>query len=166
MKLGVTVNNMTRRVLLSTLGLWAGASGKLWSANDGDPWTSADLMQPAELAAILKAGSPSEHVICVAFPVLYRTRHITGATFAGPTSKPEGIQSLNQTVAQLPKDAAIVLYCGCCPMVRCPNIRPAYRAMKDLGFSRVRVLALLENFHTDWESKGYPVEPAPGTAVG
>ena len=45
-------------------------------------------------------------------------------------------------------------------MVRCPNIRPAYRALKELGYTNVRVLDLATNFHDDWSGKGYPSEPA------
>jgi rhodanese-related sulfurtransferase len=130
-----------------------------------DPWTPSELIQPAQLAEILKARSGQPHIICVAFPVLYRTRHIAGAEFAGPTSKPEGIASLKQTAAQLPKNADIVLYCGCCPMVRCPNIRPAYRTLKELGFTHVRVVSLPDDFRQDWENKGYPVEPASAAVV-
>lgn len=151
---------MNRRVLLSSLGLVAALPKDIWSAvQQSDPWMPSELLQPAQLAEIVRTRSGQPHIICVAFPVLYRTRHIAGAEFAGPTSKPEGIASLKQAVAQLPKDADVVLYCGCCPMVRCPNIRPAYRTMKELGFTRIRVLSLQDNFRQDWEDKGYPVEP-------
>jgi rhodanese-related sulfurtransferase len=146
--------------MLSGLGLVAAFPKDIWSAaQQVNPWTPSELLEPAQLAEILKTRSGQPHVICVAFPVLYRTRHIAGAEFAGPGSKPEGIASLKQTVAHLPKTADIVLYCGCCPMVRCPNIRPAYRALKELGFTRVRVLSLPDDFRKDWEDKGYPVEP-------
>ena len=77
---------------------------------------------------------------------------------AGPTSKPEGIEALKTAVAKLPKDADLVIYCGCCPMVKCPNIRPAYRTLKELGFKHLRVLSLPTNLHTDWVSKDYPSE--------
>jgi hypothetical protein len=43
-------------------------------------------------------------------------------------------------------------------MEKCPNIRPAYQTLKELGFSHVRVLNLHTNFHVDWSAKGYPVE--------
>jgi hypothetical protein len=43
-------------------------------------------------------------------------------------------------------------------MVKCPNIRPAYRTLKELGFTHVRVLSLATNLHTDWVSKDFPVE--------
>jgi thiosulfate/3-mercaptopyruvate sulfurtransferase len=97
-------------------------------------------------------------ILSAAFPVLYRGRHILHAINAGPTSKPEGIEALKKAVANLPKDADIVIYCGCCPMVKCPNIRPAYRTLKELGFTRVRVLSLATNLHEDWVSKNYPSE--------
>jgi hypothetical protein len=43
-------------------------------------------------------------------------------------------------------------------MEKCPNLRPAYQALKKLGFTQIRVLDLPTNFHTDWAEKGYPVE--------
>jgi hypothetical protein len=86
-----------------------------------------------------------------------QTLHIPDAVFAGPANKAEGIADLRKAVGDLPKDTAIVIYCGCCPMKDCPNIRPAYRALRELGFTNLRVLDLPTNFHTDWVLKGYPV---------
>jgi hypothetical protein len=115
------------------------------------------LIEPLDLATVLNSHGAVPHVYCVAFPVLYRGKHILGAVFAGPASKTEGIADLRTAVRTLPKDAAIVIYCGCCPMKACPNIRPAYRTLKALGFSNLRVLDLPTNLHTDWTLKGYPV---------
>jgi len=122
-----------------------------------DPWTSGELLQPAQLAQAIQSGK-APVVLSVAFPVLYRGKHIVHAINAGPASKPEGIEALKKAVANLPKDADLVIYCGCCPMVKCPNIRPAYGALKELGFTHIRVLDLEENFHTDWSGKDYPSE--------
>ena len=127
-------------------------------ADASDPWSAQELMQPAELAEKLKGSHAKLHLICVAFPVLYRQRHIAGAALAGPTSKPEGIADLNAALAKLDKNQMLVLYCGCCPMQKCPNIRPAYSAAKNAGFTNVRVLSLPTNFHTDWVAKGYPTD--------
>lgn len=127
-----------------------------------DPWASSELLQPAELAKAMES-SQAPVILSVAFPVLYRGRHILHAINAGPTSKPEGIEAFKKAVASVPKDADIVIYCGCCPMVKCPNIRPAYRTLKELGYSHVRVLSLPTNFHDDWSSKNYPSE-GPGTS--
>lgn len=124
-----------------------------------DPWPSTALMDPAALARILQTPDGKQpHVICVAFPVLYRTKHIVHATFAGPASKGEGIDALKKAVAGLPKDSDIVLYCGCCPMDHCPNLRPAFSALHELGYSKVRVLNIPSNTATDWSAKGYPTE--------
>lgn len=125
-----------------------------------DPWPKTAVVEPAAFAKTLESGK-APMVISVAFPVLYRAKHIVHAVDAGPTSKPEGIEALKKAVANLPKDADIVIYCGCCPMVKCPNIRPAYRTLKDLGFTRVRVLDIATNMHTDWYSKDYPSENGP-----
>jgi thiosulfate/3-mercaptopyruvate sulfurtransferase len=124
-----------------------------------DPWASGELLQPADLARAIQSGK-APVLLSVAFPVLYRGKHIVHAINAGPTSKPEGIEALKKAVASLAKDADLVIYCGCCPMVKCPNIRPAYRTLQELGFKHIRVLSLPENLHTDWVSKGYPSEGA------
>jgi rhodanese-related sulfurtransferase len=125
-----------------------------------DPWSADELIEPEDLARRLRESNKQVHIICVAFPVLYRQRHIATAILAGPGDKPEGIEALQAELKPLNRNDGLVLYCGCCPMQQCPNIRPAYRTAKELGFSNVRVLNLLHNFHTDWVAKGYPVEPA------
>jgi rhodanese-related sulfurtransferase len=118
------------------------------------------LIQPAALQRLLK--SPAKEaplVIQVGSRVLFRTSHIPGAEYAGPASQPEGIASLESLISGLPKDKFIVLYCGCCPWNRCPNIGPAYKRLHELGFSNVKVLYLANNFGDDWVSKGYPAVP-------
>jgi hypothetical protein len=114
-------------------------------------------MDPAELAKRMAQPDLPLHVICVAFPALYKQRHIAGAVFAGPGSKQEGIETLRSVLQKMPQSDLVVLYCGCCPMQNCPNIRPAYSAAKDLGMKNFRILNLATNFHTDWTSKSYPV---------
>ncbi len=131
----------------------------LWSQDPlAGPWSKSDLMAPAALVKILNSPGKPPTIICVAFPVLYRQRHIVHAILAGPAGQPEGIQALRKAVTNLPKNSEVVIYCGCCPMQECPNIRPAYQALKQMGFTRLHVLALPTNFHVDWSEKGYPVE--------
>jgi rhodanese-related sulfurtransferase len=128
-----------------------------------DPWSKSDLVEPAALAqAIQSAKAPV--VLSVAFPVLYRSKHILHAIEAGPGSKPDGIEALKKAVARLSKDADIVIYCGCCPMVKCPNVRPAYRALKEMGYTHVRVVDIPTNMNSDWFSKDYPSEPGSAAA--
>ena len=127
------------------------------------PWPKSDFLEAAALAKEL--GSPQPPIILgVAFPVLYRSKHILNAIDAGPGSKPEGIEALKKAVAGRPKDADLVIYCGCCPMVKCPNIRPAYRTLKEMGFTHVRVLDIPTNMQADWYSKNYPSEAGSAAA--
>jgi thiosulfate/3-mercaptopyruvate sulfurtransferase len=122
------------------------------------PWSKSDLLDPAQLSQTLKSAGSMPNLFCVAFPSLYKQKHILHAQYAGPGNTQEGLQSLKQAAAKLPKDSEIILYCGCCPMVRCPNLQPAFRLLKEMGFNRIRVLELSTNLLTDWTSKGYPVE--------
>jgi thiosulfate/3-mercaptopyruvate sulfurtransferase len=160
-KLLVTETMPNRRTFLTAT--WMTLFAPLLRADEptSDPWPKDALIEPSELAKILTGSQKPPVIISVVFPVLYRQRRILHAKLAGPTSKPEGISALKQAVADLPRNANVVIYCGCCPMVRCPNIRPAYSALKDLRYTNVHVLNLLTNLHTDWTQKGYPVEPAP-----
>ncbi len=130
----------------------------------GDPWTPAELMEPPALVKALASAKPPV-ILCTAFSVLYRSRRVPHAIEAGPGGRPEGIALLKKAVAKLPKDADIVLYCGCCPMDRCPNLRPAYRTLRELGFQHVRVLDIPNNMHEDWFSKGYPAEEGSPTGT-
>jgi hypothetical protein len=151
-------NMISRRSFLNrTCYSIAGCCVKLRAGEAPVAFEPSQLIEPAGLAAALSASGNSPHVICVAFPVLYRQRHIAGAVLAGPGSKPEGIEALRSALQRLKTFDAVVLYCGCCPMQQCPNIRPAYAETNKLGFTNVRVLDLRTNFHNDWTAKGYPV---------
>lgn len=120
----------------------------------GDPWTANDLVQPKDVAAHLKGPL----VLQVGFNVLYRAAHIAGTEYAGPGSKADGIELLKKAVANEPRDREIVLYCGCCPWEKCPNIRPAFAALHDMGFTRVKAMVIPENLKADWIDKGYPTD--------
>jgi rhodanese-related sulfurtransferase len=114
----------------------------------------SDLISPADFAAHIKGPL----LLQVGFPVLYRAAHIPGSEYAGPGSKPEGIEALKKAVAGQPKDREIVLYCGCCPWDKCPNVKPAIAALKEMGYTNVKAMVIKENFKTDWADKNYPVE--------
>lgn len=120
---------------------------------------AATLLQPADLARILRSpGDPKPIILQVGSHVLYGEAHIAGAEYVGAAGQTEGLQALRDRVRSVERDRLIVLYCGCCPWSKCPNIRPAYRALLSLGFSRVKALYLADNFGTNWVDPGYPVE--------
>lgn len=116
-----------------------------------------DLIQPKELAAILQTAKEKPLVFQVGFHVLYQQAHIPGSEYVNPASSVRGLQELRNRVQAIPRDKAIVLYCGCCPWSRCPNVKPAFAALRSMGFKQVKVLYIADNFGVDWVDKGYPV---------
>jgi len=127
-------------------------------AAPGDALTipSAVQIQPADLAAMFKSGS-SPTILQVGFSVLYQQAHIPNAQYAGPGNSDDGLANLKKHVDALPRDKLLVIYCGCCPWERCPNIAAAYKQLTTMGFTQVKVLYLASNFGADWVDKGYPV---------
>jgi thiosulfate/3-mercaptopyruvate sulfurtransferase len=127
---------------------------------NSDPWTAAQTIEPAALAKELAyANSAAKPVIvCVGFHALYEGAHIPSAVFHGPAQTPQGVANLKKWAEAPPRSSNIVLYCGCCPFTRCPNIRPAFNVLRDMGFHHVRVLLIATDFHTDWTQAGYPTE--------
>ncbi len=124
-----------------------------------EPWISAQVEQPADLLKELAQPQSKKPVIVyVGFPALYRSAHLPGAVFEGTASKPEGLDALKKWAANAPRTQPIVIYCGCCPWSRCPNIRPAFKALHQMGFTRLKVLYLKSDLATDWVQKGFPVE--------
>ncbi|MBS1806168.1 MAG: rhodanese-like domain-containing protein [Acidobacteria bacterium] len=119
----------------------------------------SQLMQPTELVKLMKSSGPGGPVIFqVGSYVMFQQAHIPNSGYAGPTSQANGLILLKKLVAPLKKDQLIVIYCGCCPWGKCPNIGPAYKQLRDLGFTNVKALYLAKNFGDDWMSKGFPVE--------
>lgn len=115
-------------------------------------------LQPAELAKTLQSNANKPVVLFVGPKFMYAQAHIKGAEFIGPASDPQSLDNLRKRVASLPKNAAVVVYCGCCPWNHCPNILPAYSELKTLGFTQAKALYMPNSFGTDWAEKGYPVE--------
>jgi len=114
-------------------------------------------IQPDELAKQL-SGDKKPVVFQTGIVHLYRMSHIPGSIFAGPANSQEGLDKLKKEVEPLSKDRAIVLYCGCCPWEHCPNVRPAYAMLRQMGYKNVKVLNIPHTFTEDWVSKGLPVE--------
>ncbi|HSC45973.1 MAG TPA: rhodanese-like domain-containing protein [Candidatus Acidoferrum sp.] len=131
---------------------------RLVGAAVSEPWTAAQTVQPAQFAMELQQEKdPSPTVIYVGVKTLYAGGHIPGAVFYGPGSTEQGISDLKKYAATLPKNSDVVLYCGCCPLEKCPNLRPAFSALQNMGFARLRVLILPNSFNDDWVSQGYPI---------
>lgn len=119
---------------------------------------ASQQIQPEELNRILAGNSGKPLVLQVGSQVMFSQAHIWGSEYAGPGSQESGRKRLQDRVVALPHSTFIVLYCGCCPWERCPNLGPAYWLLNNLGFTHVKVLYIADNFGTNWVDKGFPVE--------
>lgn len=150
-----------RRFSKHHLGLWAVAAiclaGAACAFSATNPWSQKQLIQPATLARELKSSAKKPLLLQVGFKSLYVQGHIPGSTYCGPARSPMGIANLKRCVRNVPHARSIVIYCGCCPWQECPNIRPAFKTLKDMGFTNVKVLYIPDNFGRDWAQKSYPV---------
>jgi thiosulfate/3-mercaptopyruvate sulfurtransferase len=124
-----------------------------------DPWSSSETIPPAQLAKMLTDRYVSvPTVVFVGFRSLYAGGHVPDASFHGTASTEQGLTELKTWAASLPRSTELVIYCGCCPIDKCPNIRPAYTALSGMGFKKLCVLMLPTSFAVDWADKGYPIK--------
>lgn len=114
-------------------------------------WTEKQLMEPATLAKSLEEKKAVPLIISVGPGAV-----IPNSVDIGPGNEEENIMELKQLLATKKKTDKVVVYCGCCPFDRCPNVRPAIAALKEAGFTNYYLLNLKTNLKTDWISKGFP----------
>jgi thiosulfate/3-mercaptopyruvate sulfurtransferase len=153
-------------ILLAVISLALGSAlssrvlARAFDAGTTDPWSAAQTILPDALAKELTAKDQTKRptVICVGFRPLYDGAHVPGAVFHGAASTPPGFADLKTWAHDVPRSSNIVLYCGCCPLQHCPNLKPGFSALRDMGFTNLRVLLLPNDFNMDWIEKGYAVE--------
>ena len=120
------------------------------------PPGSPELIRPEELAKALQSGATKPTILNVGPHVIYVQAHIPGAVYIGPTGSTQGLANLRTRAASMPRNSSVVIYCGCCPWEHCPNVLPAYKEIKQMGFTRLKVLYIANSFGSDWVEKGYP----------
>ena len=129
------------------------ATKEVSAQGQSDPWTPQQLLAPADLAKVLNnPKSPQPLVFSIGMQAV-----IKGSVDIGPVMVPDNLNTLKQKLGKLQKNAQIVVYCGCCPFSRCPNVRPAMALLKDMRFTNYKLLNLPQNVKVDWIDKGYPM---------
>jgi thiosulfate/3-mercaptopyruvate sulfurtransferase len=128
--------------------------GGVSAQSTSKPWTEDQLQDPEALANILRNPKASQPVIFNIGPM----ENIKGATYIGPTKDKNNLEKLKQALTSVPRDKTIIIYCGCCPFKVCPNIRPAFELLKEMKFTKPRLLNLDHNLKTNWIEPGYPMQ--------
>lgn len=118
-----------------------------------EPWKPSQLMPPADLATLINSPGGKKPLIISIGPAAT----IKTSIGVGPGSEAGNRAKLAELLRNEPKNREIVIYCGCCPFDHCPNVRPAFTMLNELGFKNHRLLNLAKNLKTDWIDKGYPV---------
>ncbi len=118
-----------------------------------EPWTPFQLMEPAILAETINSpGSNKPLIISIGPAATIKT-----SVAIGPGSEAPNLAKLEALLQPVDRNREVVIYCGCCPFTRCPNVRPAFTLLNKLKFTNAKLLNLSTNLKTDWIDKGYPV---------
>lgn len=140
-------------ILLLAISTFGFSFGMISSPDNSDPWTPQQLLAPAELAKVLNNPKlPQPIVFSIGMQAI-----IKGSIDIGPVMMPQNLDLLKQKLNKLPKNAQVVVYCGCCPFSRCPNVRPAMQLLKNMQFTNYKLLNLPDNIKVDWIDKNYPI---------
>ncbi|WP_017733981.1 hypothetical protein [Nafulsella turpanensis] len=127
-----------------------------------EPWKRGQLIKPAVLAEIIQNKEKEAPLIIGVNPEgmygLDKGEGIKGVQTFGSADEPENLAKLKGALEDIPRDKEIVLYCGCCPMHMCPNIRPAFSLLNEMDFTNHKLLELQKNLQVDWINKDYPVQ--------
>lgn len=146
--------NIRLVVLLTALVLVSSGFISKNRLTEEDPWKSTQLMAPQVLADLLARPKGEQPLVISVGPAA----SIPGSIEVGPTNEKENLLALEKLVSQEPKGRRIILYCGCCPFGKCPNIPPAFQLLNQLGFTEHQLLDLPRNLKADWIDKGYPTQ--------
>jgi thiosulfate/3-mercaptopyruvate sulfurtransferase len=137
------------------MGFQGGSAQSALPSNDLIP--QSQLVTPEQLNHTLKTAKQKPLILNVGPRSMFSQARIPGAEYMGAGSSDAGQQMLRDRVKSLPKNSAIVIYCGCCPWGHCPNMHPAYQLLHSMGFTNVKAIYIANDFGTDWVNQGYPV---------
>lgn len=145
----ILLRNLNTMILSLLVIAWMTACGP----GEKEPWTDAQLIAPATLAARITDSSRTTPVIIGIGP----GGGIKGAIELGQSKDKENQDKLRSLLKGYSSETEVIIYCGCCPFSQCPNIRPAFRIANEMHFKNARLLDIPANLKKDWIDKGYPV---------
>lgn len=120
-------------------------------AQKPENWTKDQLIEPATLAKTIESNKNIPLIYCVGPGVV-----IPHSIDIGMAGNEKNLATFKDSLKNLPRETNIVIYCGCCPFTRCPNVRPAIALLQEMKFTNYHLLDLPDNIKADWIAKGYP----------
>jgi hypothetical protein len=134
-------------IVVLSLGMIAAAGFR-----QGEPWKADQLMAAADLAALINSPTANKPLIVCVGP----SATIKGSVEIGPANKAGNLDKLKELLQKENRKEVIVIYCGCCPFKNCPNIRPAFTLLNEMGFTNHKLLDIPHNIKVDWLDRHYP----------
>ncbi|UUV21584.1 rhodanese-like domain-containing protein [Paenimyroides aestuarii] len=118
-----------------------------------DPWTPQQLLSTKVLSTRITQNKMDQTILINIGPDAV----IKNSFNLGPVQNKGNQEKLQNYLKKVSKDKEVVLYCGCCPFEKCPNIRPAFKSLIAMGYKNTKLLNIPKNIKVDWIDKGYPV---------
>jgi len=141
----------TKKIFLYFVFAFSALAFQQCKAQQPENWTKEELIAPAALAQKIEANKDLPIIYCVGPGVV-----VPHSIDIGMTGDEQNLQKFKDAIDKLPRGTDIVIYCGCCPFAKCPNVRPAVAALKEMKFTNFHLLDLPDNIKKDWIAKGYP----------
>jgi hypothetical protein len=140
-------------ISLFAIAYFATVFQSVTAQNASEPWIQQQLLAPAALAKTINNSKSAQPLVYCVGPQAV----IKNSIEIGSAQVPSNLRNFKQQISRLPKNANIVIYCGCCPFEVCPNVRPAVNLLKEMKFTNFKLLNLPHNIKADWIDYGYPV---------
>lgn len=118
-----------------------------------DPWTPQQLLSTKVLSTRITQNKMDQTILINIGPDAV----IKNSFNLGPVQNKGNQEKLQNYLKKVSKDKEVVLYCGCCPFEKCPNIRPAFKSLIAMGYKNTKLLNIPKNIKVDWIDKGYPI---------
>tara|TARA_A100001015_G_C14594384_1_gene557966 strand:+ start:79 stop:495 length:417 start_codon:yes stop_codon:yes gene_type:complete len=119
----------------------------------GEPWKKSQLIEPSDLKNIISTQNQIPHIISIGPGQI-----ISNSVGIGECRYDKNLIAFENHLSSISKDSEIVIYCGCCPFIDCPNIRPAFSLLNSLGYKNHKLLNIRNNIKTDWIDMNYPTD--------
>lgn len=124
------------------------------NAQQSESWNENQLMKTEDLALRISLAQTDDLLILSVGPDAL----IKGSVDMGAARDAENLEKMRKYLEDVPREKEVVIYCGCCPFSRCPNIRPAFSLLVEMGFKNPKLLDIPQNIRVDWLTKNYPVQ--------
>jgi hypothetical protein len=122
------------------------------TAQQTPTWTEKQLIEPSYLAQVINSHQNLPVIISVGPGAI-----IPNSIEVGMAKEKANQAALKEKLKLYSRKTKVVIYCGCCPFEKCPNVRPALEVLREMKFTNYYLLDLPHNLKQDWIDKGYPV---------